>query len=199
MRNDPEIESLTNNGEKGKEMSRSTWLKALVAGTALGGAAMFASAPAQAAAPVTVSKSGSTIFVTAGSEANGLDITGTPNGFINVTDTLTSVQAGAGCQQLGALVRCSTTGVTLVGVRTGNGENAVRYNVNIRGQITGGSGLDRLFGGPAADTLTGGGGNDILNGGAGNDVLTGGLGTDSLNGGLGTDRCTGEVEVSCEL
>lgn len=55
------------------------------------------------------------------------------------------------------------------------------------GNITTGSGRDRLQGSAASDTLDGGSGDDILLGGDGNDTLIGGLGDDAIIGGAGTD------------
>ncbi|MEV0201009.1 hypothetical protein [Nonomuraea sp. NPDC050691] len=193
-------------------MSRSIWGKALLAGAALTGSALLLSAPANAfsttvsgttvsgvmdsgaagaaLAPVVVSRTGSTIVVRAGAEANGLDVNGSAGSSITVTDTLAQVTAGAGCQQLGALVRCSTVGVTRLSVTASLGDDAVRNNTNIPSTLSGGPGRDRVFGGSAADTLSGGTGDDILNGGAG---------TDLANGGADVDRCTAETEVNCEL
>lgn len=171
-------------------MSRAPWVKALVAIAATGGSALAFSAPAQAAfAPVNVERSGTTIFVRAGSEANGIDLNGSAGSSMTVTDTLVSVTAGAGCQQLGALVRCSTVGVTRVVVTAGLGNDAVRNNTNIASTLSGGGGFDRLFGGSAADAI---------NGGSGDDILSGGAGSDTLDGGTGIDRCTGEFESNCE-
>ncbi|GAA2288109.1 hypothetical protein GCM10010149_38260 [Nonomuraea roseoviolacea subsp. roseoviolacea] len=182
-------------------MSRTIWGKALLAGAALTGSALLLGAPAHAhsspasdaraaLAPVVVSRTGSTIAVRAGAEANGLDINGSAGASITVTDTLAQVTAGAGCQQLGALVRCSTVGVTRLSVTASLGDDAVRNNTDIPSALSGGPGRDRVFGGSAADTLSGGTGDDILSGGAG---------VDHVNGGDGVDTCTAETEVNCEL
>jgi len=69
--------------------------------------------------------------------------------------------------------------------------------------VTGGTGIDRVFGnseanilsgGDGDDTLAGLGGIDVLNGDAGDDSLAGGSGNDTLNGGAGRDRLFGNNE-----
>ncbi|MGW4638587.1 hypothetical protein ACWEN6_08670 [Sphaerisporangium sp. NPDC004334] len=165
-------------------MSR-TWMQALVASAALAGAAMMSTTPAQAAAdPVVVSRPLSTngfwIMVEAGSTANAIDLNGSAGGTVTVTDTLASVVAGPGCQQLGAVVRCSAVDVTHLHVTVGGGEDVVRNNTDISSTIYGGRGRDRLFGGSA------------------HDYITGNQDTDIVDGGAGSDECIGETVSNCE-
>ena len=54
-------------------------------------------------------------------------------------------------------------------------------------QVTGGSGVERVWGGSFFDVLLGGGNNDFLYGNEGNDLLMGEAGNDTLDGGIGDD------------
>ncbi|MGJ6967788.1 hypothetical protein ACSDR0_38340 [Streptosporangium sp. G11] len=111
------------------------------------------------------------------------------NGRINVSSSLHSVTAGAGCVQQGPnAVSCA--GVTTITVNVRPGEDTVRNNTSLFAEIFGSAGVDRL---------SGGSGRDILVGGSGNDVLTGNGGNDTTDGGPDTDTCNGETEVNCEL
>jgi Ca2+-binding RTX toxin-like protein len=111
------------------------------------------------------------------------------NGKINVTSSLHSVTAGAGCVQQGpSTVSCA--GVTTITVNVRPGEDTVRNNTSLFAEIFGSAGIDRLSGGSGRDILVGGGGNDVLIGNGGNDTT---------DGGPDTDTCNGETEVNCEL
>jgi Ca2+-binding RTX toxin-like protein len=93
-------------------------------------------------------------------------------------------------------------GVTLIvgNADSGNDTILVAPNLNVRAQLTGGTGDDQLQGGSADDvidgnenndTLLGGGGNDTLRGGADHDVVFGNAGGDSIEGNGGNDRLYG--------
>ncbi|MBO3748377.1 hypothetical protein J5X84_20065 [Streptosporangiaceae bacterium NEAU-GS5] len=166
-------------------MSR-TWMKALVATTVIAGSAMLSGVPAQAAGGTVVvtrplSTNGFWVMVSAeGSTANGIDINRSAGNTVTVSDTLTPVVAGDGCQQLGAVVRCSAVDVTHLHIVAGGGDDAVRNNTDINSTIYGGDGADRLFGGSV------------------HDYISGNTGTDIVNGGGGSDTCIGETLSNCE-
>lgn len=84
-------------------------------------------------------------------------------------------------------VVCDLTGVTLVKVDGGDGDDAMAVRDPMAVLMLGGPGNDNLSGGAGDDQLDGGSGDDILFGGDGDDVLVGGPGADQLDGGLGSD------------
>lgn len=144
--------------------------------------ALLTAVPAHAATPVVVSKI-STPSVSAmrivGSDGGESIRVGTLNGFFTVSNSIGSVQAGPGCLQLGAVVRCD--GVTSMSYSGNGGDDSFRNDTSLRvSSADGGAGSDRLFGGPADDRLRGGLGDDLVNG----------LG--------GTDFCEAEAESACE-
>jgi len=67
----------------------------------------------------------------------------------------------------------------------------VSRNVDVKVELYGGEGNDKLFGGGGNDLLDGGNGNDLLIGGSGNDVLIGDDGNDVLIGGSEDDELYG--------
>ncbi|TXN27140.1 calcium-binding protein [Methylobacterium sp. WL19] len=66
------------------------------------------------------------------------------------------------------------------------GDNVVDTG-DVRAQLTGGNGNDRLTTGSADDVVYGGGGRNVISTGAGNDTIGGGSGTDIVSGGDGDD------------
>ncbi len=129
---------------------------------------------------VTASVSNGTLFVTGSSSGDNVSASG-GSGTISLSTLSTSLKAGTGCTQLGAVVRC----------------NGVSRAVSFQG----GFGADKFDASQVSGTLVrlgGGPGNDILIGGSGNDLLAGGTGTDQADGRNGSDTCTAESEVRCE-
>lgn len=145
-------------------------------------ATLLTAVPAHAATPVVVSKistSSASSMRIIGSDGGESIRIGTLNGFFTVSNSTGSVQAGAGCVQLGGVVRCD--GVTSLNYSGGGGDDTFRNDTSLRiNSADGGAGSDRLFGGPAGDRLRGG------------------LGSDLVNGGGGTDFCEAEAESACE-
>ena len=91
-------------------MSLRRHLTRLAAGVSVAAATsaltLLAAAPAQAATPVTVTKALGTVMRINGSDGQeSLRLT-VFNGAVTVSNTLGSVQAGSGCVQLGAAVKC---------------------------------------------------------------------------------------------
>ena len=88
------------------------------------------------------------------------------------------MQAGSGCVQLGAAVKCD--GVSSVGYNGNGGDDSFRNDTSLLVSANGGAGTDRYTGGP------------------GEDRFRGGLGSDIVNGGNGSDFCDAETESACE-
>jgi Ca2+-binding RTX toxin-like protein len=143
--------------------------------------------PAHAAgATVTVGSFGNMSVVgTTGDDSIDINTLG---GKVNVTSTLHSVSAGAGCVQQGPST-ASCSGVTTIEVNVRAGNDTVRNNTALFAEIFGSAGSDRL---------SGGSGRDILSGGSGNDFLFGNGGNDTTDGGADFDTCVGESEPNCE-
>ena len=139
---------------------------------------LLAAAPAQAATPVTVTKALGTVMRINGSDGQeSLRIT-VFNGAVTVSNTLGSVQAGSGCVQLGAAVKCD--GVSSVGYNGNGGDDSFRNDTSLLVSANGGAGTDRYTGGSGEDRFRGGPGSDIV------------------NGGNGSDFCDAETESACE-
>ena len=164
-------------------MSLRRHLTRLAAGVSVAAATsaltLLAAAPAQAATPVTVTKALGTVMRINGSDGQeSLRLT-VFNGAVTVSNTLGSVQAGSGCVQLGAAVKCD--GVSSVGYNGNGGDDSFRNDTSLLVSANGGAGDDRYTGGP------------------GQDRFRGGLGSDIVNGGNGSDHCDAETESACEL
>lgn len=149
--------------------------------------AVLASPAHAAGATVTVGSFGNMSVV--GTTGNDSVDINPSNGKVNVTSSLHSVTAGAGCVQQGpGTVSCSGVSTITVNVRTG--DDTVRNNTSLFAEIFGSAGSDRL---------SGGSGRDILVGGSGDDFLSGNGGNDTTDGGPDSDSCSGETEVNCEV
>jgi hypothetical protein len=126
-----------------------------------------------------VKRSGSTLMITAAQGAkDNLKISRPSSTTIRVTDlpagayTGSGVHTAAGCTRSGDYTaNCNASGITLVKVASGAGNDRVRNATSLPSSINGGGGSDTLIGGTAADTITGGPGADIFQGGNGNDTL----------------------------
>ena len=163
-------------------------LRRMVGAVLLSGAALAlstaAALPAEAATTVKVSSgpiSGGNVLSVVGTTARDVI---TFNGSSSSVDVSTgnpaSITSGNKCFLLtSTIVRCS--GITLLEVLGGSGNDEIRNNTAIRMGSNGGSG------------------NDILVGGSSNDTLNGGSDFDSANGRGGFDTCGGdEKRTSCE-
>ncbi len=146
---------------------------AAVVGTLLAGAPA-----AHAAGSVVVSKVSNSEVLVRGSEAADITTARILNGSLTFTESRTSIQAGPGCTQVGAVVQCP---VPLRIIFEGRGgDDAIRNFTSIRSTIDGFGGNDRLTGGSSDDTLRGDAGNDTVDGRAGRDF------------------CIAESEINCE-
>lgn len=141
-------------------------------------ATLLTAVPAHAATPVTVTKAFGSIMRISGSDGGENVRVANLNGFVTVSNSLGSVQAGAGCRQLGAVVRCD--GITSMGYNGNGGDDSFRNDTALQVSASGGAGSDRLTGGTAGDRLRGDAGSDLVNGGG------------------GTDFCEAEAESACE-
>jgi Ca2+-binding RTX toxin-like protein len=161
--------------------SRPRRLGRVVAGFSVAAAAtaatLLGAAPAYAQTGATAQMLGSQLSITGAQGADAITANG-GNGVVTLSNTVGSITAGPGCQQLGGIVQC--TGLQSMSFRGLGGDDAFRNNTNIR------------------STLSGGSGNDRLSGGSVNDRITGGLGVDFAFGLGGFDTCTAENESSCE-
>ncbi len=179
--------------------------------TALAGAiatALLLSLSAPALATTYVSRTGNTLTITGGDEANFVTMpsVGSP-GPLRVRDAGgVSFDTGSCVDRGDYTVECGDLGDGLVAnVNLGGGDdtfkaedvitNAPKVIVDMgAGDDTArGSALnDTINGGPGNDTLDGRGGNDTLDGGDGRDRLTGYVGDDTLTGGPGVDSMFGD-------
>ncbi len=138
-------------------MSLRRHLTRLAAGVSVAAATsaltLLAAAPAQAATPVTVTKALGTVMRINGSDGQeSLRLT-VFNGAVTVSNTLGSVQAGSGCVQLGAAVKCD--GVSSVGYNGNGGDDSFRNDTSLLVSANGGAGTtgtpaDRVRTGSAA-------------------------------------------------
>ncbi|GJL86829.1 MAG: hypothetical protein DHS20C03_05380 [Minwuia thermotolerans] len=113
-------------------------------------------------------------------------LTGTANGEISGTDTLTGIEnvtGGSASDQI--------TGDTLGNALDGGAGNDSIFGGAGTDSLDGGAGTDSLDGGAGADVISGGDGSDTILGGADADSLSGDAGNDSLNGGAGVNTLDG--------
>ncbi len=136
-------------------------------------------APAQAAAPVTVTVSLGGLSVTGTTGSDLITLAEGTGGAIKVTGAgVTS--SDSDCQPISGGVSCFNASTIMVNMR--QGDDIVNNDTVNR--------FTEIFGSAGNDTLWGGSGNDFLNGRGGNDTT---------DGGADTDTCTGETEENCEL
>ncbi|MFD6184377.1 calcium-binding protein [Streptomyces goshikiensis] len=172
---------------------------------ALLGLTLGAAGPAGAAAPSTqppghssagtlVSRTGTSITVTAGVGLSNTISVWRAGDTIRVRDTGDVVVVVAGCTAVGGNEAvCPGAGeLTELVVNAGDQSDEVTSSLAGTGvTLIGGSGDDNLYGGSANDTLEGGEGADFLSGGGGNDTLIGSSGRDRIFGGAGNDSIEG--------
>ncbi|MEV0993604.1 hypothetical protein [Nonomuraea sp. NPDC050202] len=161
---------------------------ALALTTAALGATAALAAPAHAAG-ATARVVGGIVIIQGTTGNDSIDVVQSGNS-VRISSVLHSVTSGgAPCVQLGAVVSCPATQLT-VQARMGSGDDVVRVSsTTIDTTLIGNAGTDRLSGGSDRD---------FLDGGPGNDFLSGNAGVDSAQGGDGFDSCTAETEVNCE-
>jgi Ca2+-binding RTX toxin-like protein len=170
-------------------VARTALVLALVAGLGVG-LGVGSAAPAWAAAPGTVIRSGSTLVFTAGSATANHVVVSQSGGNYTIQDSGAPINpgAGSGCVNNGAnTVVCVATGIAALNLSTLDLADTVDLAVSVPATISGGGGDDWLRGGSGADTLQGNGGNDTLQGRAGSDTLLGGTGADRFESRTGVD------------
>jgi Ca2+-binding RTX toxin-like protein len=149
----------------------------------------------------------------------GSDVVNLDNLIVNGTDGDDSLTAILNRIQRGFFTAVVYTGVEIVDVRGGLGNDTLNAQLSplplileggedddtltnspIGGILNGGAGQDHLIGGEGFDILVGDSGDDLLEGnggddqlfdGDGNDILRGGAGNDTLDGGSGNDILDG--------
>lgn len=166
-------------------------------------------APTVAEASVA-SKSGNTITITGGAEANDIQLLVDCCFYeARITD-VAGVTAGGDCVQVSATeVNCGdTAGTPDLVVTLGDGNDALglyAYGNRLRLiNVDAGPGDDTVISDAGAETINGGDGNDTirsrnaddsLSGGAGDDIVDGGSGSDTIDGGPGRDRLEGDGPI----
>lgn len=171
------------------------------AGLAAGAAVLLSAATAsgaQAANPIVVSLSGTTLTITdptGVTQAESISTAG--SGFrIKELNSNNVLQAGPGIlaaieysSQDWVVIPDSNVTITRISVGGGNGADLVNTVgvTNVPVALFGEAGADYLVAGSGADTVIGGTGNDQIFGGAGNDYLAGGEGSDNTRGENGDD------------
>ena len=146
---------------------------------------VLAIAPAAHAATATT-VSGELRYTAVAGETNDVRVTRVSGNTFRVTESGTTITAGAGCTQENPnQVTCVTTRRPVL--RLGNLNDTATMATSRGGVLRGEDGDDTLRGGSGADRLEGGAGNDQLLGFSRGDALRGGSGNDSLQGGTGGD------------
>jgi Ca2+-binding RTX toxin-like protein len=167
-------------GEKGVTLKGICGRAAVLA--AIIGAALLV--PALAHAGLSSSRNGTVEYDALKGEVN--DVTVTYNGTSYLIHDAARAYPGYGCRRVTLTdVACTGADVWQVIVKTGDGDDAVHFEVPVSATAEGGAGADRLYGGSETDYLIGGDGVDLLDGGDGWDYLFGGAGADDLRGGPG--------------
>ena len=149
--------------------ARLTRLSAAAA-TVAAGLAVLPAAPASAAGPTNVARSGTTVTVTAASgTANDIAVFIDENNEVTVIDDAGIAEIrGDGCTVFfGNTAKCGT-GVTQVDAALGDGDDEIQLESSVTLTIDGGSGNDTYLGGMAR-------------GGASRTTFAGGTGTDTAS------------------
>jgi Ca2+-binding RTX toxin-like protein len=176
-------------------------MRYLVAPALLGLGSVLFAAPAQAATTGTVGLDVYLQYKAASGKANQLVVT--RSGSTITFDDSVSLKPGKGCKAVSGhktIVTCTIADPGVVVITLGDkndsfvGETDLRFNVyggSGNDKLTGGSAIDMLDGGTGADKLYGNAGDDTLHGKTGNDLLDAGDDNDRLYGGDGNDTLTG--------
>ena len=113
-------------------------------------------------------------------------------GNFQVTEVEGTIDAGAGCVDMGQIVECGTT-ATVMSLVVNLGDQADFFFNFLPPALTldAGPGNDTVFGTTSNDSISGGSGRDELGSGGGNDTIDGGEGNDSIVGETGDDTLLG--------
>jgi Ca2+-binding RTX toxin-like protein len=163
--------------------------RAILIGGALGALALTAVA-APAASAATAKLSGSSLIYEAGAgETNDLVISAAAKDGLTVSDSGAPITALAGCSAQGEhKVTCRGNGISLVIVKTFDGDDTLVNHGQVHSRLDGGEGNDRVVGGSKADVIYGGDGEDDIAGRGGNDrIRTAGFWADTIGCGAGRD------------
>ncbi|THA82967.1 calcium-binding protein [Streptomyces sp. A0592] len=150
--------------------------------------------PAATADGTLVSRTGTSITVTAAVGLSNTISVWQAGDTIRVRDTGDTVAALGGCTAVSTHEAVCPGAGTLTELVVHAGDQAddvTSFLESLGVTLVGGSGDDSLHGGSANDTLEGDEGADFLSGGGGNDTLTGSSGADRLFGGPGNDSIEG--------
>ncbi len=150
--------------------------------------------PEASADGTLVSRTGTSVTVTAAVGLSNTISVWQAGDTIRVRDTGDTVTALGGCRAVSPNEAvCPGAGsLTELVVHAGDQADDVTSYLESPGvTLVGGAGDDSLYGGGANDTLEGDEGADFLSGGGGNDTLTGSSGRDRLFGGPGNDTIEG--------
>ena len=152
-------------------------------------------APADAA-EVHAAPNGDIVYTAWPGEQNNLIAYDEP-GFVYFAENGATLTPGQFCEAVDIRVRCLASGLGVVRIELGDGDNRLNNNLGYETHSTGsgatknvflgGPGIDEMHGGGAHDLLRGDGGDDRLFGAGGDDDLDGGAGADALSGGAGRD------------
>ena len=152
-----------------------------------------AAVPAAASA-ATVSVSGTTLVVAAGTHEPNDVLVQRVSTVFRVTEANATLTAGAGCTSVTSQqANCPVGTIDLVRITLRDRDDAARVVGGTDVEANGGAGTDSITGGDGEDTLDSGtGDHDRLAGGGGNDTLTAiaGGGVQVLEGGPGNDVVT---------
>ncbi len=151
-------------------------------------------APEASADGTLVSRTGTSVTVTAAVGLSNTISVWQAGDTIRVRDTGDTVTALGGCRAVSANEAvCPGAGsLTELVVHAGDqADDVTSFLESLGVTLVGGAGDDSLYGGGANDTLEGDEGADFLSGGGGNDTLTGSSGHDRLFGGPGNDSIEG--------
>ena len=180
-------------------------------------AAFALAVPATASAEIReIGLYGGVLEIKASNERDVLEIKAGGKSVL-VADTGPMPEAQAPCKSAGgAAISCPRKRVDEVHVDMGDADDVFTGVGDIRYEVDGDLGNDRLAGGDASDLLEGRLENDTIDGGDGNDDILGGLGDDRMKGrggrdlleggpgedrgagGDGKDDCPGVEQANCE-
>ncbi|MEE1754447.1 calcium-binding protein [Streptomyces sp. SP18CS02] len=146
------------------------------------------------AAGTLVSRTGTSVTVTAAVGLGNTISVWQVGDTIRVRDTGDTVTAFGGCTSVSTTEAVCPGAGSLTEFVVNAGDQSDNVTSSLAGPgvtLIGGAGDDSLHGGSANDTLEGDEGADFLSGGGGNDTLTGSSGRDRIFGGSGNDSIEG--------
>lgn len=126
--------------------------------------------PAAASAQVSV-VNGRVVFAAGPGASNNVSVSGS-SGAITVSDSGTTLLAGAGCTSDNPNQATCSAAATSIRVDLGDMNDTFTSSTALASEATGGAG---------DDTFSGGSGDDVVDGGAGADTINGGDGSDTAN------------------